>query len=73
MCCVVRFVARRLILNSSLLKVLCRPLRHVTIYFKFIFIKVLYRALRRAMIRFKCSSVDISRRAFHRVTLNVYL
>jgi hypothetical protein len=73
MCYVARFVTRRLILNSSLLKVMCRALHRATIYFKFIFIKVLCRALRRATICFKCSYVDISRRAFRRATLNVYL
>jgi hypothetical protein len=59
--------------NFSLVDVLCRALRRVTIHFKFIFINDLCRAIHRATFRLKFSSVDVCRRAFCHATLNVSL
>jgi hypothetical protein len=53
----------------SLVDVLRRALRRMTIHFKFIFINELCRAT----FRFKFSLDDVCRRAFRRATLNVSL
>jgi hypothetical protein len=54
----------------SLMSVLSRTLRRVTIQFKFEFINVLRRALRHATIQFKFVFINVLRRALHRATIH---
>jgi hypothetical protein len=52
----------------SLVDVLCRTLRRITIYFKFTFISVLCRTLRRATIHLNFRLFNVWRRASSRLT-----
>jgi hypothetical protein len=71
MCCVARFVARRISLISDSINVLRRALRRTMVHFNFRLINVWRRVSSHATFRFKFSLDDVCRRALRRTTLDI--